>query len=291
MIAFVTSLRNPLNSDSYQRVEHLLKLTLDSVCAQSDDDFVVIIVGNRPPAFTLPRKTHFVEVDFPPPTTTPGPRTELGPFVWDKGTKIGIGLVFARRFEPDHVMIFDADDFVSRQIAAFVNSHKESPGWVIDAGWMYSSARKVFRKVPEFNRTCGTSFVIPYRAYGVPYELDVHATQDQVAAGFGEKLYRILGAHRDAQTWHAEQGRILESLPFRGAVYHVDTGENHSGKTMQGLARPSTVALRHEFGVPDQSRLMSSLWRSINVGGPRVIAGLVAARAKEIVRSLTRRTA
>lgn len=291
MIAFITSLRNPLNSDSYDRVEHLLQTTLNSVCSQLDEDFIVIVVGNRIPAFDLPEKVQFVQVDFPPPTMTVGPRTEIKPFVWDKGTKIGIGLIHARQFDPDYVMIFDADDFVSNRIAGFSNARKGRPGWVIDNGWMYSGARNVFRKIPRFNKTCGTCFILPFEAYGVPTSMRTDATQSEVAAGFGERLYRILGAHRDAFEWHADQGRHLEPLPFRGAIYHVDTGENHSGKSMEGFARPSTSTLRREFNVPDDSSFLVSLWRSVNVGGPRVILRKVAGKLKYLARSRTRRGA
>ncbi len=286
MIAFVTSLRNPLNSDSYERVELLLRDTLASVCGQTDRDFVVVVVGNRAPDFALPDKVHFVEVDFPPPTSTSGPRTALKPFVWDKGTKIGIGLAFARQFDPAYVMIFDADDFVSNQIAGFVNARRDRPGWYVRDGWMYSGSRKVFKKQPNFNKTCGTCFVLPFEAYAVPPDLSVGASQAEVAEAFGERLYRILGAHRDAFEWHADRGRHLEPLPFRGAVYHVDTGENHSGKTMDSFARPSTPALRREFNVPDDSGLLPALWRSVDVGGPRAILRRVVRKLRRGLRKV-----
>lgn len=285
MIAFITSLRNPLNSDSYERVEKLLMETLASVCAQTDKDFVVIVVGNRAPTFALPNKVHFVPVDFPPTSAVAGPRTEIGPFVWDKGTKIGVGLAFARQFKPDQVMIFDADDFVSNRIAEYANARPSADGWVIADGWMYSGSRKVFRKIQDFNRVCGTCYVIPFAAYAVPEDLAVNATQQDIAEAFGDRLYRILGAHREAVAWHREHGRHLEPLPFRGAVYHVDTGENHSGYSMQGIGRPSTPSLRREFGVPDKSSLLASLWRSIYVGSPRVIAGKIVARVRRLVSS------
>ena len=289
MIVFVTSLRHPRNSDSYERVETLLKATLDSVGAQIDQQFEIVIVGNQAPGFALPARTHFVQVDYPPPVKTPGPRTPLQPFVWDKGTKIGIGLIYARRFQPDHVMIFDADDFVSNRIAGFANANKDSPGWVVSEGWMYSGTRKVFRKITNFNKTCGTCFVLPFAAYGVPETLDVNATQQDVAAAYGEKLHRILGAHRDALEWHRTNGRSLQALPFRGAVYHVDTGENHSGKTLEGFARPSTASLRREFGIPDTLTPLSAIRRAVQVGGPRVALRSLARTLRGVIGIAVRR--
>jgi hypothetical protein len=157
MLAFVTSLRHPLNSDDYGRVERLLADTLRSVTSQTSDDYVVIVVGNVRPGFPLPPKVHFVPVDFPPPLDVKGPQTGRDAVIWDKGTKLAIGLLKAREFDADWVMIFDADDFVHRNLSAFVHAHPGAPGFVVSEGWMYSASRDEIREVDEFNRTCGTS--------------------------------------------------------------------------------------------------------------------------------------
>lgn len=262
MLAFITTLRHPQNSADYARVEDLLADTLRSVTAQTSEDYVVLVVGNRRPAFELPVHTHFVPVDFPAPAPPDGPRTAREPFIWDKGTKVGIGLLAARRWNPDHVMIFDADDFVHRDLAAFVADRPGTPGWVIEEGWRYSRARNVMRHQPIFNRRCGTSYIIPFEAYDVPADLDETASQEQVAAGFGDRLGSIMGAHRDAVAWHATHGRTLEPLPFRGAVYHVDTGENHSGSNLRGIAAPLSPRLADEFGITPSLGRAATAWRA-----------------------------
>jgi hypothetical protein len=285
MLAFITSLRHPQNAADYGRTEQLLKETLASVAQQTSDDFVVIVVGNQRPAFELGPKVHFVPVDFPPPPRENGPHTGRAPFVWDKGTKIGIGLIAAREFRPDHVMIFDADDFVHRGLVEFVSAQPESPGWVVDKGWMYSRARRAYKKQDQFNRYCGTCFVIPFAAYEVPAELTVTATQDEVAAGFGERLETIMGAHKGAVQWHRDHGRELAPLPFRAAIYHVDTGENHSGKTMRGLARPLGARLTRDFAVPATGSRIGVLWGAL---GPRPAWQSLRERAKRVRAALRR---
>ncbi|WP_375385843.1 hypothetical protein [uncultured Microbacterium sp.] len=281
MIAFITSIRHPDNSASYSRVENLLEDTLRSVAGQVDQDFVVIVVGNRAPSFPLPERTVFVPVDFPAPAPPTGPRTARAPFVWDKGTKIGVGLIAARSYSPDFVMIFDADDFVSRRLSGFVKDHADCQGWVIEKGWMYSGSRGVFRMIPRFNRTCGTSFILPFDAYSVPSDVGVGADQQTIAAAYGELLFNIMGAHRDAVEWHEAHGRNLQVLPFRGAVYHVDTGENHSGKSMTGIAFPATRALLREFGIRDSRSLVRRAWSSF---GPRPISETSKAVARRAIR-------
>ena len=229
MLAFITTLRHPQNSVDYGRVEMLLRETLHSVAQQTSDEYVIIIVGNQRPRFELPERTHFVPVEFPPPAPPTGAKTAREPFVWDKGTKLGIGLIEAQKYSPTHVMIFDADEFVHRDLAGFVHERPHHSGWVIREGWMYSRSRNSYVRQDGFNRTCGTSFIIPFGAYEVPVELTVSASQHEVAEGFGDRLSTIMGAHRDAVKWHQERGRELATFPYRAVVYHVDTGENHSG--------------------------------------------------------------
>lgn len=276
MLAFITSLRHPQNSADYARVEALLAGTLESVTRQTSPEFVVIVVGNQRPAFNLPERVHFVPVNFPPPAPADGPRSARAPFVWDKGTKIGIGLIKAREFNPDHVMIFDADDYVHAKIAEYVTAHPGHNGWVIDRGWKYSRFRNAYRAQSKFNRTCGTSYILPFGAYAVPNDLDVAASQQMVARAFGERLETILGAHRDALGWHAAHGRVLEPYPMRAAVYHVDTGENHSSTEMKGVARPLSRRFIAEFGVRSNQGMATTIWRSI---GPRAMlqTGAIAA--------------
>ncbi|MBW9094148.1 hypothetical protein JNB62_10680 [Microbacterium jejuense] len=266
-------------------MELLLEQTLRSVCSQTDQDYVVVVVGNQRPSFALPSQVHFVPVEFPPPITSGEVHAPRDAFVRDKGTKIAAGLIAARRFQPDQVMIFDADDFVSRRLAEHVKTHASSPGWVISEGWMYSRARNVYRPVSDFNRTCGTSFIVPYEAYRVSADIRVDASQDELIAAFGDVLTNIMGAHRGAVEWHRARGRELEILPFRGAVYHVDTGENHSGKSLRGVAFPSSRRFREEFGVP---RVRGRVWTALSAFGPIALMETMRAKAVSVAARLSK---
>lgn len=283
MIAFVTSLRHPLNSDDYPRVEALLQDTLRSLTAQDHPDFAVFVVGNKVPEFPMPDKVHFVPVEFPPPTLTRGPGSPRDVFVRDKGTKIGVGLIAAREIEPDHVMIVDADDYVHRGLAGYVAQHPNAPGWAVTKGYVYSRARQTFRHQRKFNRACGTSHVVRFDAYQVPDGLDTQASQAQVANAYGERLREVLGAHHDAVSWFARHGFPLARLPFRGAVYQVDTGENHSGSTLRGLSVPVTERFSVTFGVPPRDDQGEAAWRAL---GPRAAVEQVDDLARKIRRRL-----
>jgi hypothetical protein len=262
MLAFITTLRHPHNSADYGHVEALLQDTLASLTQQTSDDYVAIIVGNRQPGFPLPEQVRFVEVDFPPPSTHKGPQTGPAPVIWDKGTKMAIGLIAARELAPEYVMPVDADDFVHRELAAFVNARPGHAGWVVTRGWKYSRTRNAYRLRRNFYRYCGTSFIIPFDAYDVPPQLTVSATQQEIADAFGERLENVL-EHGYAFDWWRNHGRKLEPVPFPAAVYHVGTGENHSGNPLAGPALPYRSHLYRDFAVRPSRSPVSTLWASI----------------------------
>lgn len=263
MLAFITTLRHPLNSADYDRVESLLQDTLMSAARQTCHDYVVIVVGNRRPAFPLPERTHFVEVDYPPPTAQRGPKTGMAPVIWDKGTKAGIGLLAARDFGPEYVMFLDADDFVHRELASFTHDRPGEAGWVISRGWVYSRKRNSYALRRRLFRICGTSFILPLDAYEVPSQLTVTASQQEIADAFGEQFENVIADHRYALEWWRERGRILKPLPFAGAVYHVDTGENHSGSVLLGPGIPYRPHLARDFGIRASRGPASTVWSSV----------------------------
>ncbi len=262
MLSFITTLRHPQNSADYGRVEALLQDTLASLYRQSCDDYMVIIVGNRRPAFPLPARATFVEVDFPPPSDLRGPQTGPASVIWDKGTKTAVGLIAARAFAPDYVMPVDADDFVHRDVAAYAHARPGRLGWVVTRGWVYSRDRNAYALRRKFFRICGTSFIVPFEAYEVPPDLGVSATQQQIAEAFGERLENIL-EHGYAYDWFSEHGRHLEPLPFMGAVYQVDTGENHSGNVLVGPALPYRSHLYRDFGIRPSRSTGATLWTAL----------------------------
>lgn len=271
MLAFITTLRHPQNSVDYSRVEKLLADTLRSVANQTSVEYVIIVVGNKKPDFDLPERSVFVPVDFPAPAPPTGARTAREPFIWDKGTKLGVGLIAAQAYDPTHVMIFDADDFVHRGLAATIGADPDNQGWVIRDGLMYSRARNSYVRIGDFNERCGTCFIVPFDAYGVPANLDVTASQEAIAAAYSDRLWTIMGAHRDAEEWYRGHGRELNEFPYPAAVYHVDTGENHSGKSLTGFARPFDRTLEDDFGILPSRGPLSTLWAARGPG-PLILA-------------------
>lgn len=250
MLVFITSVRHPHNATDYSRVERLLQRTLTSVCAQNDRDFRVVVVANQPLSVATTKEVETVVVDFPPPSDHHGSQIDREAILRDKGTKLAVGLLAARRHPATHIMPFDADDFVSRRLAGFVNNHPNDTGWYIPKGHVYYERRGLTRRINNFHERCGTSFVIRQDLYGSA-DLPVTMTQDALYEGFGEFVVReLLGSHKVALEHFCAVGTPLQPLPFRGAAYTLETGENWSGDGVAGFAWPVRRTLEHEFGLP-----------------------------------------
>jgi hypothetical protein len=246
MLVFVTAVMHPDFAENYDRIERLLQRTLRSIDRQTDRGFRVIVVGNRAPAFALPASAEFVRVDFPSPLKTIGLSAETS---LDKGTKVAVGLLAARRHAPTHVMVVDADDFVSARLASFANRQPAANGWYVVDGYAYSDNHRIVKQIRQFHRACGTSMIINYRLYDLP-DLALTATQDELTDGFGSfTVHQLLGDHQAALRHFASVGAPLSPLPFPAAVYTLGTGQNWSARGLEGFGLPVGRRLAEEFGL------------------------------------------
>lgn len=262
MLAFVTSLRHPLNSGDYSRVESLLRDTLASVLRQRCDRFSVWVVGNRAPR-GLPDGVNWVPVDFPAPSQTPGPRTGVPAVLRDKGTKLVAGIAAARESAPDHIMLMDADDLVSHRLAELSDRSPRSSGWVITRGWRWSSERASVRRQRDFNLHCGTSHLVRTDLLGVPPALSPQSDQEEILDALGDRLATRFGSHLHLRDQLAAEGHPLEPIPFPAAIYRVGTGENHSGISLGGLGRPVGPRTAGEFGIARSARTPGAIARAV----------------------------
>ena len=257
MLAFITSLRHPHNSDDYARVEALLAETLASVTRQTAPHSVWV-VGNRRPEI-LPPDAHWVQVDFDAPSALDGPRTGVAAVLRDKGSKLATGLLAARVSSPDHVMFVDADDLVSRRLAALSAANPDAAGWQIEHGYRWSADRGAIRRQPEFHRHCGSGSIVRPDLYDLPSDLRAGASQAELVARLGDRLGRWFGSHLHLADDLEATDHPLAPVPFPGALYRVSTGENHSGVSLGGLGRPISRALAAEFGIP------ATPWRPVSL--------------------------
>lgn len=251
MLVFVTSLRHPQNSNSYDRVEALLEKTLASVCAQTCDDFRVIVVCHRIPNIKFDdRFVEFVVVDFPPPSSLPGPQTGIQTVRLDKGSKLLAGILAARKLNPKYLMIFDADDRVSNRLAAYVHAHPNENGWYFFEGYTHTDQGLLIKKKNNFHLRCGTSHIVRFDVLLMGEPTIETKDQRQILNYFGERFTKhIVGCHMTIKNYFESLDAPLKPLPFPGAVWVLNTGENHSGSGQVTFGSLVSRNLEDEFSI------------------------------------------
>lgn len=240
MLAFVTTIRHPRNCRSYERVGRLLDATLKSICRQTSDDFVVIVVHNRRPDVSIAdSRIRYVHVDWPAPSDEASPHIGWNAFTLDKGTKCAIGVALARQFEPDHVMFVDADDLIHHSLAELSNNYPTHPGWYSPRGLIHTAgSRHVHDVTSGFHLKNGSTAVVRVDLIDVPAELQPSSGQREILESMGaDEVSSLLGQHGHWQDLASARGEQMEALPFPSAIWMIGTGENHSGNLRSGRSR------------------------------------------------------
>jgi hypothetical protein len=220
MLVFVIPLQSKAVAKSWERVSQLLEKCVQSACRQTHSDFHVIVVCHDKPDITFNHpQLSYVEVDFPIPDITLGTAKEiLDRKHTDKGRKQLAGLVAAQNFNPSHTMLLDADDLVSNRLAGLVHENPQSYGWVLKDGYLYAPGSSwIYKKSGNFYKMCGSCNII---------RNDLNNTPENPEYNRGYGYYKFYIDHGKVPEVLAGKGYPLEVLPFYGAVYVVQTGEN-----------------------------------------------------------------
>lgn len=215
-LTFVIPVRHHASIRDWGRVQENLALTVASVRRQTVDDWECVIVANEDtPLPSLPDDVMVVRVNLrqePLPDWEGGTNADrrFEATRADKGARVLAGIVEA---EPNgHVMVVDYDDFVSCRLAELASSAPESPGWIIDSGYLYDGRPLSYAQTSGFNGICGTSLIVHSRLLGLENALDTDPAH----------VRRVLGSHRFIAEDLTNAGSSLSLCPFPGAVYRVD---------------------------------------------------------------------
>ena len=249
MLNFIIPLKSRAVSSDWDLVERLCERTIRSVLQQTSDLFRLILVCTDRPEIDLSHpKITVIREDFPIPDSRPESRMD------DKGLKVRRGLVEAGRRGGAHVMMVDADDCVHRRLAEWVQSHDSRQSWASYQGYWYEEGRGIVRLIKDFDIICGTCFIARLEHDDFPRDMTAPRGSyfDYLVDGFGK-----------ATDYLQSRGRTVARLPFPGAIYVKETGENYTGKRAPGLhylglrthlrqlvqIRPLTAAIRADFGL------------------------------------------
>jgi hypothetical protein len=172
----------------------------------------VIVVCHEVPdiQFSHPNLS-YIQVDF----VAPEHNDDIKKKRQDRKRKAFVGLVAAQQFEPSHVMVVDADDCISHNLAEFVNRHSDKNGWFIEQGYEYKNGSdRIFLRKEAFHHFCGSSHILKYDLIDLPND-PMHDDLDPYSTN-----------HKTMRKLMSRKGYDLEPLPFPGAVYVIENGEN-----------------------------------------------------------------
>ncbi|HEY0792676.1 MAG TPA: hypothetical protein VGD78_16555 [Chthoniobacterales bacterium] len=245
MLNFIVPLKSPQASNDWKQVSRLCRRTLRSLYRQTSDQFRVFLVCNQPPeGMSMHPNLRIVHGDFPIPAADKQSQ------IADKARKVRRGLMAVREVGGGFVMGVDADDLVHRALAALVSRHPQSNGWFIPLGYSHDEGSHWLERHADFHLRCGTSNIIRLASAELPEDLD----------SLRERFFILCHGHHAIAKYLAGTGRPLERLPFPGAIYVKETGENNSGPNLRHLGvratlsklmrtRPLTPVVRAAFGL------------------------------------------
>lgn len=254
MLYFVIPLMSKKAAKDWGMVSTLFNRTLWSCYNQTDPDFKIIVACHEIPELT---KNYDDRVEFIQVTEKecPIPKTQDEKMI-DKGYKTHTLAIRLRELGGGYTMMVDADDLVSCHLAEFINKHLDKNGFYVKTGYVYFVGDDYMKVLPKFSS--GSACIVNYSVNDLPDKYP-----DIMTANCDVNEWIIRKSHGGIVPACKAAGRPLKPLPFKGAVYVLGSGENHSlyGKTTKYQTRlrelrelferkhPIKGALKREFSV------------------------------------------
>jgi hypothetical protein len=224
MIYFLIPLRSAKTSNNWAAVEKLFNNTLASVFNQEDQDFRVIVACHEKPQLehAYGNRLEFLIAEFPPPMMTSQHLT-------DKFYKKRMLVNRAQQMDAEYIMFVDADDYISNRISGWIKGRSHPTGWFFKTGYEYNSGENTIRVTPNFNHICGTSAILNISSLTEPVDTSFtdYVRKDEYLFDFGHNEWlNILDLQKKPH---------LDAIPFKGAIYVLNTGENWTNAAGQRI--------------------------------------------------------
>ena len=238
MICFAVALRSRHSTKQWDKVLTDFNNTLHSIFNQTCDEFRVYVGCNEIPNLfeEYDDRLRFVTVDLPVPKS------------WEEGCRDRSWklLACAKQIKEDYaelcvpnggVFVFpvDADDFVNRNIAKYVQEHSEAHGFKSKDGYRWIKGNRYMTVTPYFG---GTMNIMKMYPEDLPDELpdSILCFTKEMAMQL-TKRYPIRWYDIEVEKKFADLGKPLSRLPFRSTVYVLGTGANISSNDPANASR------------------------------------------------------
>jgi hypothetical protein len=163
----------------------------------------------------------------------------------NKGSKLVVGILIAKKYDPEYVLIFDADDYVGNDISAYVNTHPGENGWIMAHGYKMLGNRiaPYYRR----NSLCGTGNIYNFRLLleDISPKVSEKSSQIDLFQHVDSKfLFHIIGAHLYSREYYEEKGCPFLEYPTRSVVQLLGHTESSEVKRRALRGEPANVRLQ-----------------------------------------------
>lgn len=223
LVFFCVPFRPRASTDNWDLAVDLLSATLNSLLAQTCDQYRVLVCGHEKPDLEQLRsdRVRFIHASHPVSTDRQLARR-------DKQKKRSILADVVRRAGGGFLMPVDSDDLVHRDLVKFAVEENDPFGYLVSQGYILDDGMASMYRYPaigsrEFFQTCGTCAM--FRV--APSDLPV-VDQQGVVVNQKDCLYRKLKAHHQWNEVMEREGRPLRYIPFEAVVHRINHGVNIS---------------------------------------------------------------
>ena len=245
MNVFLTTLMHPLTANDYEHVISHFELTARSICSQTDKDFKLVVVCNEIPVvnFNDPKIDFHVVKSFPHAN-----RSVIHEKRIDKAAKLISGLLYSEKYAPHFIYICDADDWLHRNINAFMNNNSQELGFIVDSAFSGSLTERIYNTHFGMSRFSGSTFSLDYnllmRSVDGIDNLTPTSTKREITESIQEDLLlNVFVSHR-YNAFFISKGYFFrfKKFPFPAIFWLRNTGNNILGnkniKNGIGLSKP-----------------------------------------------------
>lgn len=272
VIVFLVPLAPRRVKSNWQATCRQLEQTLKSIRNSDDGDFRVVIAGNDKPDFdaALDGRFEFLSIDEKPPLHS----IPVVAGVLDKLEKVTAAWEHAKaKWNPQHVMKLDADDFISCRLVGWLEENKGKPGYLIPHGWSWKTgARFLIQRTETLDRECGSCIIIRHDLveHTGPFLTETEgvvmseasskfAVDDQYSLVPGSGVSTLLGndSHQRYAAQFAYLGHDLASVPFPAVIYRTGNPDSNSKAVGNRVMRRTDYTVRMRLGALRRKRIIT----------------------------------
>ncbi len=152
------------------------------------------------------------------------------------GSKLIIGTVAAKKYKPEYVMFFDADDYVGNDISAYAKAHPGENGWVMTHAYKMEESR--IAPTYKWNSVCGTGNIFRYSLLleKLGPNISVESDQNELFANVDSEFLLTIGWHIRYRKYFQDRDVLLLEYPTRSIIHQVGHEESseYERKIIQG---------------------------------------------------------